>query len=201
MDSVRGVPVPQIREQVDGLIVPQVTEEVIDGVRSVPVTQIRETDSVVPQITEEILERVQLVDVGSVVPLITEDGVDVVQVMPQERAQNRTQQQIVDVPVRDKISIKEKIVEETQPVLSKRKQERETLREHTWCKDFGDVPVPSRPDHAGDALIPNVTELVEDVRDIPLQRIWCIGLVCFCGADCGRACVARHGDHWGCAGE
>ena len=52
-------------------------------------------DSSVPQITEEILDSVQLVDVGSVVPLITEDGVDVVQVMPQERVQNRTQQQIV----------------------------------------------------------------------------------------------------------
>ena len=62
----------------------------------------------------------QLVDAGSVVPLITKDGVD------------------------------------------------ETLREHTWCKDFGDVPVPSRPDHTGDALIPHVTEPVEDVRDIPL---------------------------------
>ena len=37
-----------------------------------------------------------------------------------------------------------------------------------------DVPVPSRPDHTGDALIPHVTELVEDVRDTPLQRTWCI---------------------------
>ena len=65
-------------------------------------------------------------------------------------------------------------MEETQPVLSKRKQERETLREHTWCKDFGDVPVPSRLDHTGDALIPHVTEFVDEVRDIPPQRIWCI---------------------------
>ena len=136
-DGLRRVPVPQIREQFDGLPVPQVTEEIIDGVRGVPVPQIHEADSVVPQITEEILDGVHLVDVGSVVPLITEDGVDVVQVIPQVRVQNRTQQQIVGVLVRDKIATWEKIVEETQHVLSKRKQERETLREHTWCKDFG----------------------------------------------------------------
>ena len=120
------------------------------------------------------MDTVLLVDVGSVVPLITEAGVDVVQVMLQERVQNRTQQQIVGVPVRDKLAIWEKIVEETQPVLSNCKQERETLRKHTWCKDYGDVLVPSRSDHTGGALIPHVTELVEDVRDIPLQRVWCI---------------------------
>ena len=119
-----------------GVPVPPDTEEIIDGVRGVPVPQIREADSVVLQITE--------------------DGADVVQVMLQERVQNRTQQQIVGVPVRDKIAIWEKIVEETQPVLSKRMREREILREHPWCKDFADVPVPSRPDHTGDALIPHI---------------------------------------------
>ena len=54
----------------------------------------------------------------SVVLEITEDGVDVVQVKPQERVQNRTQQQIVGVLVRDKIATLEKIVEETQPLLT-----------------------------------------------------------------------------------
>ena len=157
-DAVAGV-------QTDS-VVPQTMEEIVERVQSLV--------SLVPQITEEILDSVQLVDVGTVVPLITEDSVDVVQVMPQERVQNRTLQQIVGEPVRDKIAISEKIVEKTQPVLSKRKQERETLREHTWGTDFGDVPVPSRQDHADDALIPNVTELVEDVWDIPLQRIWCM---------------------------
>ena len=67
--------------------------------------QLVDVDSPVPQITEDILDSVQLADVGSVVPLITDDGVDVVQVMPQERVQNRRQQQIVVVPVRDKIAI------------------------------------------------------------------------------------------------
>ena len=163
---------------------PQITEEILDSVQLVdvgsPVPQITEevldsdVGSLVPQITEEILDSVRLVDVGSVVPLITEDGADVVQVMPQDRVQNRTQQQIVGVLVRDKNAIWEKIVEETQLVLSKRKQERNTLREHTWCKDFRDVPVLSRPDHPGDALIPHVTEFADEVRDVPLQRIWCI---------------------------
>ena len=53
-------------------------------------------------------------------------------------------------------------------MLSKRREERETLREHTWWKDFGDVPVSSRPDQTGDALIPHVTEFVDEVRDTPL---------------------------------
>ena len=120
------------------------------------------------------------VDVGSFVPQITEDGVDVVQ-LTQDRVQNRTQEQIVGMPVRDKITIWEKIVEATQPVPSTRKQVRGTLREHTLCKDdTGDVPVPSRPDH------------------IPLQRIWCIfdEDVSAPLEDCGRVCAARHGDQW-----
>ena len=124
---------------------PQVTEEILDSVQLVDV------GSPVLLITEEILDSVQLVNVGSFVPLIMEDGVDVVQVMPQER-QNRTQQQIVDVPVLDKIAIWEKIVEETQLVLSKRKQERESPGAHV-VQGLRGVRVPSRRDHTGDALI------------------------------------------------
>ena len=93
-----------------GVRVPPDTEEIIDGVRGVPVPQIREADSVVPQITEEIVEEVQLVDVGSLVPQITEEmgervqdrtpehGIPVPQIV-EERVQNRTLEQIVDVPL------------------------------------------------------------------------------------------------------
>ena len=77
-------------------------------------------------------------------------------------------QQIVDVPV----SVVEDIFEIGQSIPQE------------CVEDFGDVLVPSRPDHTVDALLPHFTELVEDVQDISLLRIG--GCVCSCGADCGH---------------
>ena len=183
-EQILDVLVRQITE--DGLpVVPQerVQNRVAEQIVGIPVPQLME--AVVEVTPQECVQKCTLEKIVDVLlPQIVE-----------ERVRLCTQEQIVDVLVPQ---IVEEIVERLVDVGAPVPQITEDILDSVPLEDVGSV-VP-----LSNALIPHVTEFADEVRDIPLQRIWCIfeeDGSAFCGTDCGRACAARHGDHWECAGK